>query len=119
MRAAYHSFSFSKYPEDVFAFSIFKVGIQFTGRLIKEFEFGERGAQDWSLREDHGTFHQVFEFSYVARPVPITQHLHRCRRYRRNLPVHPPGVLVDKIIDEDGDVFTTLSKRRDFDREDL
>src|SRR5262249_14372048 len=82
-------------------------------------EFCEWSLKRLAARQDHGSLHEILEFTDVAGPVPSRQSLHCSRRNRFDGLLHFLGELLDEMADEQRNVFFAVSQRRNTDRKDI
>src|ERR1700758_2664502 len=66
--------------------------------------------------QNYGPFNHVFQFAYVTRPSVFNQRLHRPRWDRVDRLVHLLRRHFHKMLNEEGNIFGALAKRRNDDR---
>jgi len=86
-------------------------GVALGGRL----QLPQRDVQVCSPRQNHRSLDEVLELSHIPGPMPADQRLHNFRGDGLNTLIHPLRVLLDEIVDQDGNVLGALPKGRDED----
>ncbi len=71
------------------------------------------------LGEDDGPFDDVLQLAHVASPFVVEQGPHRPVGDARDVPTHLPGVLVNEMVDQQGNVLLALAQRRKGEAHDI
>src|ERR1700722_9299686 len=81
--------------------------------------FRQRSVKRSAPRQDHGSLNKILKLTNVAGPLHARQSLHDSRRDRFDALLHLLRMLLHKIADEQGNVFSAVPQRRNTDRKDI
>src|SRR4029077_14483560 len=71
------------------------------------------------LRENHAALDEVFKLANVAWPLSVHECIHRLSRNKPDALLHLAGSAQNKIVHEQRHVFTSITKWRDLDWENI
>ena len=99
--------------------SVVKASTDRIGGFCCQRELTEWSPEDRTGTENHRPFNEVLEFADITWPAPADKGLYRFGSDRGDLPIHAPGVLSSKVIDQNRNVVGALPKGRNVDWEDF
>ena len=77
-------------------------------------EFSHRSLEYRAGRDNDGALEEILQLANVPRPVVSTENLHRLGGNGVDPLVHPPGVLLDEVADQKGNIFAAVAQRREW-----
>lgn len=80
------------------------------GAFVGRDQFGDGGLKHHAAGKNHGSFDEIFQLADIARPVPVGKGVNGGGRDDADVFLQALGVLLDKMNDQEGNIFAALAQ---------